>query len=229
MRQDQPTRSNRRALLLYLLPPAACVLLLAGCDLTGMNLTGNTPVADKSVDPLKDSSLPGPGSSAPPKNQVAASTKPAAPPTAPLPVVPAPITAASPAVLAGGATKGTTASAGPDLRIGGGGIAPGTTTGPGATLGQLPPTTDTFPHAPPGVTLTGGQSGGDFDALQHELVNVRHVAWQKLEMLSGGAGWKYTCSIPTSDPSYCTMIEAKAATPVDAMRAAIDQIDHPPK
>jgi hypothetical protein len=229
MRQHQPSESNRRAAPLFLLAPAACVLLLAGCDVTGINLTGNSPAADKNVDPLKDSSLPGPGISPPPKTQVAASTKPAATPATPLPVVAAPISGATPAVLAGGATKGTTASAGPDLRIGGGGVAPGTATGPGATLGQLPPTTDTFPHTPPAATLTGGQSGSDFDVLQQELVSTRHVAWQKLEMLSGGGGWKYTCSIPTSDPSYCTMIEAKAATPVDAMRAAIDQIDHPPK
>jgi hypothetical protein len=163
----------------------------------------------------------------------------AAAPSGQLPPLPTPSTATSQAALAGGVTQPL--DSGRDLRIGAPtafaqeqplwrgtdpAVAP-----PGARLvepqpsGSPPPPAAPPPAAgtPPVMLTSGGASAGTLDQALEQL-KARNVTWQLLEMQEKG-GWRFRCALPTpGKPDTERNYDATGATPLEAVRRALDQM-----
>ena len=204
--------------LAWLLPSTVGLPFLTGCS--GFNeALGNDPLLG-----------------GPPLRAAAAATAPPGP-VAALPP-PAANSTLSTAALAAGAPRPSDAA--PDLRIGSSGPSTGNDGwGSPSSTGQAaggsgallrPPEAITQP-APRQELATVSNPGAPRDrAITYEQaqeeMKKRGVLWQRLEMVAESGEWKYSCSIPNrQDPKLRRTYEARAADPVSAIRAVLEQLD----
>jgi hypothetical protein len=62
------------------------------------------------------------------------------------------------------------------------------------------------------------------DALSQ--LRARGVAWQRLEQLPAGEGWRFSCSLPNAqNPRLQHRYEARAPEYLAAVQSVLDQID----
>jgi hypothetical protein len=215
---------------LRLLAAAGCLLLAAGC--AGRSLDGGDPLVGGG---------PPIGRPAPPPGGATATAGAAAP-------IPPPPThsATSPAALASGVPQPLPGDR--DLRIGATASLPGRDNDgwrnpaggapAGAKLIAPEPISDGAARLTPtptggaGVALTSAPTpaaAAEYTQLQ-EALRARGVSWQHLEMSSDTGEWKFTCAV--ADPKNKRLLNFHEARSrdrygLDALRAAIQQIDHP--
>jgi hypothetical protein len=198
---------------------ASCVLgtvylVLAGCA------SEPQPAAAPDVDPLVGG---------PPIRPAAAPASAASAPTTAAPTarsgpapLPAPATSTSTAALAPGSFQPLDPNH--DLRIGSANPTPG-----GVALSRpeeatpAPPPRHDVPPAP-GTVLTAATNVTTFEQAQ-AVLRARGVTWQRLETAGTAGEWKFSCSVPNrQDPNLGQVYEFRAADPLAAIRAVLDQI-----
>jgi hypothetical protein len=209
-----------------LLPLACGASLVIGC--AGDNrstydpLIGGTPAGQRA--PMAPPPVPTP--------VAAASSSSAA-----LPPLPVARSSTSPAALAGGTGQSLDGSHDP-LRIGdpqpGGGAWKGSQTG--VVLNRPEPAVDAAPRSNlpplpgppptiPGYALTAGARTMTYEQGQ-ALLSARGVKVQRLESTGENNEWRFTCAVPNrQNPQISRTYEARAADPVAAVRAMLDQLD----
>ena len=210
----------RRASLLALCP-MSFAFALTGC-------AGDNRVAN---DPLIGAPVPRPQGVA-----SAQPTTPAATASTSLPPLPSPRSSGSTAALTAGQVQSLDPSH--DLRIAGRDTAPAPGTwrgqGPGMTavlskpepLSGPPARTDLAAAATqPAATVTGNTRTLTYEQAQAQLA-ARGAKWQRLESLADTGVWRFVCGIPNrQNPNISRNYEARAADPISALRAALEQMD----